>query len=792
MLIGRIKILVFILLLVGPMLACKSMNKAATWIKSTVPGIDDLPGIADIVKPIVLLAPVTQESMDLQFARNHFGVKKYADAEYYLKKILVQIPEHPEAMKLLPWVHFYQKHYAKAQNSFERILASTPKRPDALIGLGWSLFAQQKYELSWDAFSRAEKYSGPARYIHKARGFIHLAQRRTEEAKSEFNRIYNQHQTESLIDYWKSLSTESIGIPLDILASDTTSIFHLPMDHPRYPDEILAYDLRATSALDSAWEFYNNESYRKALVAFQGNEIDDSIDALNGAAWSLLQAGAIPLAEEHFKNIDKLRPGFIGVAKGIAQIEKIKLGKLAHADYYFIHGKYRIAEIKDNHLISQFPQWPKPLIHLGNVKLAMDQPKAAKKLFRQALAMDPDNAEAQKGLDDLTAKLQPSLGQADKAYNERDYKEASQIYFDFIQEQSGKSDSLLLHATHRLGWSQYHKKHYDRAIEKFQKTVSRKDYKLDAIRGMGLSYYQKGNFGRAAMYLEKFYAVEPEDEESAEKLDWSILRSRKMSVSQAHFERELEKFPLRASLYMGMGWIQYRKNDPDLGIEYFLKAISLDPELAMEKQFALLLKRERFGWQIYNHLGWVYFQNGNTQKSMDMFQIALRDQPNKSEAYKGMGYNLFQLKKFEEAQSFLETSLVINPQSESILETRMDSMSNQPYEIVTTIRSKLGRILISAKRYDLAIEMFQAALKEDNRLSDAYDGLGWLYLKKRLFSASRAAFTTSLQLQPLNPTSQKGLAQVKKTIALQNVHNASPLSLSRVQPTPTPEISAIK
>ena len=136
--IGRIKILVFLLLLAGPMLACQSMNKAATWVKSKVPGIDDIPriadisGIAKIVQPVLMPTLSTQESMDLQFARNHFGEKRYGDAEYYLKKILVEIPEHPEAMKLLPWVHFYQKHYAKAQNSFERISGLDPQASGCL------------------------------------------------------------------------------------------------------------------------------------------------------------------------------------------------------------------------------------------------------------------------------------------------------------------------------------------------------------------------------------------------------------------------------------------------------------------------------------------------------------------------------------------------------------------------------------------------------------------------------------------------------------------------------------
>ena len=47
---------------------------------------------------------------------------------------------------------------------------------------------------------------------------------------------------------------------------------------------------------------------------------------------------------------------------------------------------------------------------------------------------------------------------------------------------------------------------------------------------------------------------------------------------------------------MGLGWLHYKNKNPDLGVEYFLKAISLDPKFALTEEFRNLLKKERFGW----------------------------------------------------------------------------------------------------------------------------------------------------------------------------------------------------
>ena len=77
---------------------------------------------------------------------------------------------------------------------------------------------------------------------------------------------------------------------------------------------------------------------------------------------------------------------------------------------------------------------------------------------------------------------------------------------------------------------------------------------------------------------------------------------------------------------MGLGWLNYRDRNPDLAIEYFLKAISLDPSFALTLEFKTLLDKNRFGWQVYNKFGWAYYEKHDYKNAIKMFQNALKEE----------------------------------------------------------------------------------------------------------------------------------------------------------------------
>jgi tetratricopeptide (TPR) repeat protein len=259
-------------------------------------------------------------------------------------------------------------------------------------------------------------------------------------------------------------------------------------------------------------------------------------------------------------------------------------------------------------------------------------------------------------------------------------------------------------------------------------------------------------------------------------LDWAILQSEAPQNAKVYFEKILKEHPLLASPYMALGWIHYKNRNPDLAIEYFLKAISLDPDFALTPRFIGLITRERFGWQVYNSLGWAYFQNGNLYKAMTMFKKSLKIQPNRSEARKGLGYINFQLGHFPDAEQMLKQCLALNPTPNPVTELITGNNAIAPFKLQTTPLTKLGRIHLIHGDNQKAIDQFMKELKLQPDQSDAYDGLGWAYLGEKRELEARSAFKMAIRLEPLNNSAHKGLRKAKEGILEKRLSEKTDLS----------------
>ena len=332
------------------------------------------------------------------------------------------------------------------------------------------------------------------------------------------------------------------------------------------------------------------------------------------------------------------------------------------------------------------------------------------------------------------------------------------------------SKSSLAHAYNGLGWSQYNKKKYLQASKKFIIARTDREYFNEASRGLGLALYEAGKFRHAANALKTAFKAYPEELSLAYKLDMSILMSWNNEAAKKYFTDNLIYYPLRSSLYMGLGWINYRNKNPDLGIEYFLKAISLDPNFALTDEFRTLLANERFGWQVYNRFGWAYYQKQDYKNAFTMFQKSSMEMPNKSESLKGLGYTLGKTGKLAESAKYLNQVLALNVDPTPVKEMISGNDTIAPYLMVTTARTTLGNIIL-ADNPNRAIALFQSELNLRPNLAAAHDGLGWAYLQINHLTESRTAFMAALKNQPLNNRSHKGLKEVKQKIANINLND---------------------
>lgn len=220
---------------------------------------------------------------------------------------------------------------------------------------------------------------------------------------------------------------------------------------------------------------------------------------------------------------------------------------------------------------------------------------------------------------------------------------------------------------------------------------------------------------------------------------------------------------------MALGWVYYKNGDPDLGVEYFLKSISLKPELAFSDEFVAMLGNERYGWQVFNKMGWEYFHRREYPLARGLFQTALNREPENSESLKGLGYVFHKFKDYQLAELNLYESLKHNRHPTTVEETLTGSETTSPVAIQTNARTKLGRVMLEQKKFDKALELFQKSKKNHPDWPEISDGLGWVYLGLGKLDQARASFNKAIQFQPLHPHSRKGLKQIKSRKATQNL-----------------------
>ena len=769
------QITIFVLItLVG--LSCTSVKKNLLGAKNSIVTSvkETFQGTKNSIISVAQKSPIIRndKDQDFLFAQHQFNRRDFSVSEFYLKKALANRPEDIRALNLLPWTYFFQKRFDKALIAFGQAHTFNKRNPISIIGMAWCYFSLKHYERALESFDHAERLMPGSYEVHKGRAFTYLEQKRENLAKQELLQIFDGNEIENIFHMWNQWGQDNPDAVWNIVPSNasSTSIFTLPVEHPRYRSVLWGLPTnKDLQKLDEAWKTYRHGKIKNAIHKFEDLALKNNpaLDAVNGLAWSLMKAKQINKSEEIFKEILELYPQFIGALNGIDKIKKIKKRQAVYVQYYLDLGKYRLAKEKLDELSFRYRNWAHPYNQHGKISLAKKEFDLAKDYFHTALEKEPNNPIAINGLEQVLKGIDKHLYKADQALKQGDYKTAALIYYDYVQEgDDWPSDKFgTAHAYNGLGWSQFQKKQYRYAIKKFIKAVQHEDYKIDASKGLGLSLFAVNEFQDAVPYLETALQHDPSNKELGYKLDWAILKSETPQAARVYFEKILKEHPLLASPYMALGWVHYNHENPDLAIEYFLKAISLDPDFALTEKFTELLSKERFGWQVYNYLGWAYFQNGRNHKAMKMFKTSLQIQPNRSEAHKGMGYTFFNLGRFSEAKQMFEQCLALNPTPNPVFELITDNNAIAPFKLQTTARTKLGRIHFINDDSPKAIALFIEELKQQPDQPDAYDGLGWAYLKQNRALEARAAFTMAIRLEPLNNSAQRGLRQAKHAIA---------------------------
>ncbi|MCH9827019.1 MAG: tetratricopeptide repeat protein [Gammaproteobacteria bacterium] len=157
----------------------------------------------------------------------------------------------------------------------------------------------------------------------------------------------------------------------------------------------------------------------------------------------------------------------------------------------------------------------------------------------------------------------------------------------------------------------YTSEEYPAALEMYEQALDEHPDDADLLYGRSLVYEQLGNIGAAEADLRRIVSLDPEDARALNALGYMLTtHTQRFQEALGLIKRAAELTPNDAAVIDSLGWVHYRLGDLQQAHDYLQRAFDhmRDPEIAA-------------------HLGEVLWQMGRQSEARQVWETALRDDP---------------------------------------------------------------------------------------------------------------------------------------------------------------------
>lgn len=295
---------------------------------------------------------------------------------------------------------------------------------------------------------------------------------------------------------------------------------------------------------------------------------------------------------------------------------------------------------------------------------------------------------------------------------------------------------------------------YDQAIAELQQLASDHPGVKGLSRELGIAYYKKSDYFRAAQILQQALQEDPQDNESTQLLGLSYYLSGKPSEAIPYLEKVQAWYPranVDASYILGQCYIQtkdypharqafakmfdlapdsagsylltarmlFRQEFEPVALEYVQKAVALDPHLPLA----------------HSLLGEIHLFQSQVQDAISDFQQELAIDPGNAGTYYKLADAYSRIQKFDDAERLLQRSIWLDPSSTG------------PYIL-------MGKVLEKKGEPELAVRALQRAAAMDPNNSITHHLLGQAYRDLGNNEAAEREFRISSQMQSAGDSKQ--------------------------------------
>jgi len=329
--------------------------------------------------------------------------------------------------------------------------------------------------------------------------------------------------------------------------------------------------------------------------------------------------------------------------------------QFAHAQLSFLLGKVDVARAKLDTLLAQKPRWSKALVLKATIERHQGNLEAALASLKAAVAVAPEDA----GLRLSFARMLVDAQRFDAARDEfealqRQMPDNMDITYalGLLSLQLGNLDAAaaefrrLLEAGHRtdeaayaLGQIAENRQKPDEALRWYDAVAEGGNFLEAKLRAAGILMRRDG-LDAARAYLQRLRAEAPEEQA-------------RLSLAEADLLRGAEKFPEAMAVLDAA--LTGAPDDFDLLYARAMVAERLDRLDLLERDLRRILAADPDNAQALNALGYTLAdRTARHQEALELIQKALAQKPDDPAINDSMGWALFRLGRYPEAEQYLK------------------------------------------------------------------------------------------------------------------------------------------
>jgi len=306
----------------------------------------------------------------------------------------------------------------------------------------------------------------------------------------------------------------------------------------------------------------------------------------------------------------------------------------------------------------------------------------------QTAQQEPPALSGESDLKSAGAPVNPDFASGRRLLQQGKYDEALSALQSLRQK-----NPKVIGLNHEIGLAYYKKGDYLKAAESFTQALREKANDAEAEQLLGLSYYLGGRPGQAIRYLEKVQGWYPSaNVDAAYILGICYIQTKDYPHARVAFSRMFDVPQDSGASYLFTARMLLRQEFDPVAEEYAKKAVALDPQLPLAHFL----------------LGELYLYESRIAEAITEFKKELAINPANANVYYKLADAYSRAQKFEDAERLLQRSIWL------------DASSTGPYIL-------MGQILEKKGEFELAEHALKHAAAMDPNNSITHHLLGQTY-----------------------------------------------------------------